>query len=122
MSKFQDNLKMKMREYVKLVYKHTKSFPKSELYGVTSQLQRAALSVILNFIEGYARFKPKVKQQFYETSYGSLKESKYLIYFCFTENYLSKEVYSSLNIQADEIGRMLWSEIIFIKNKSAAVL
>jgi len=54
---FHDILKKKMDEFVHLVYCITKDFPKSELFGATSQLRRAALSVILNYIEGYARKK-----------------------------------------------------------------
>lgn len=111
MSEFQEKLKMKMHEYVKGVYRVTKQFPKDELYGVTSQLRRAALSVVLNYIEGYARFKPGYKQQFFENSYGSLKESKYLIYFSYTEEYLKKEDYDMLFALSEEIGKMLWSEI-----------
>lgn len=109
---FYDDLKIKMHLYVKLVYKVTKSFPRDELYGVTSQLRRAALSVILNFTEGYARRrgeKCKVFKNFVEISYGSLKESKYLIYFSYTENYISEQNYKELIAKAEEIGRMLWS-------------
>ncbi|MBI4653213.1 four helix bundle protein [Candidatus Kuenenbacteria bacterium] len=40
-----------------MVYKITKKFPKDELYGVTSQIRRSSLSIILNYIEGYARRK-----------------------------------------------------------------
>lgn len=97
-----------MHEYNKLVYRVTKNFPKEELYGVTSQLRRASLSVILNFIEGYARFKSLVKLNFYEISYGSLKESKYLVYFSHTENYMSGENYQACMNLAEEVGRMLW--------------
>ena len=79
MTWFHDELKAKMDNYVHLVYKLTKNFPKEELYGVISQLRRAALSVILNYIEGYARKKDKVYKNFLEISYGSLKESKYLL-------------------------------------------
>ncbi len=43
-----------MDEYVHFIYKITKTFPKEELYGATSQLRRSSLSVILNYIEGYA--------------------------------------------------------------------
>ncbi|PJB19449.1 four helix bundle protein, partial [Candidatus Falkowbacteria bacterium CG_4_9_14_3_um_filter_36_9] len=60
--------------------KITRSFPKDELYGITSQLRRAALSVILNYIEGYARKRDKVYKNFLEISYGSLKEAKYLLH------------------------------------------
>ena len=57
--RFHDILKRKMDEYVHLVYKITRSFPREELYGSTSQLRRAALSVVLNYIEGYARLWEK---------------------------------------------------------------
>ncbi len=100
-----------MHRYVKYVYRVTKSFPRDELYGVTSQLRRAALSVILNYIEGYARRKGencRVYKNFLETSYGSLKESKYLVYFLYTENYLTQEYYDKLIKLADDIGGMLW--------------
>jgi len=77
MPEFQNKLKKKMDEFVHLVYKLTKKFPKDELYGVISRLRRAALSIILNYIEGFARRKRLTQLNFLETSYGSLKESKY---------------------------------------------
>ena len=86
--RFHENLKIKMDEFVHLVYRISKNFPKDELYGVTSQLRRSALSVILNYIEGYARIKSKVYRNFLEISYGSLKEAKYLLHFSLKENYL----------------------------------
>lgn len=89
----------------------TKKIPRDELYGVISQLRRAALSIMLNYIEGYARFKTGTKLQFYETGYGSLKESKYLVYFSFTENYLPQDDHNKLIEMADEIGKMLWREM-----------
>jgi four helix bundle protein len=109
---FHDKLKLKMHLYVKEVYKITGGFPHEELYGITSQLRRAAMSVILNYIEGYARRRGdncKVYQNFLETSYGSLKESKYLLYFSFSENYISEEKYKIVNDLSEEIGKMLWS-------------
>ncbi|MFA4937288.1 MAG: four helix bundle protein [Patescibacteria group bacterium] len=110
-SEFHNQLKTKMDKYVHAVYTFTKSFPKDELYGVTSQLRRATLSVILNYIEGYARKKRAVCQNYWEISYGSLKESKYLVYFSYKENYLTKVDYSELIKLADEIGAMLWSAL-----------
>ena len=111
MSPFQNKLKRLMDEYVHYTYKIVKNFPKDELFSSTSQLKRAALSVILNFIEGYSRRRPKVQLNFYETSYGSLGESRYLYHFALVENWIRKEQYDySINI-ADEIGKMLWSEI-----------
>jgi len=105
---FHDKLKKKMDEYVHLVYKLTKKFPKEELYGVTSQSRRAALSVILNYIEGYARMRDKVHKNFLQTSYGSLKESKYLLYFSFTEKFITIQEYKKVLELAEEIGAMLY--------------
>ncbi len=102
-----------MDEYVHLVYKFTRSFPRDELYGVISQIRRASLSVILNYVEGYARRKRKVYLNFLETSYGSLKESKYLLYFSLKENYLEEEDYKKALSLSEEIGAMLWKSIQF---------
>lgn len=100
-----------MDEYAHFVYAITKVFPKDELYGVTSQFRRASLSVALNFIEGYARVRLAVKQNFWEISYGSLQESKYLVEFSYKEHYVDEANYRKANTMADEIGAMLWSAI-----------
>ncbi|SRR3989344_1426904 len=105
---YHDQLRENMDRYVHLVYKLTKKFPKEELYGVISQLRRAALSVILNYIEGYARMKNKVHRNFIEISYGSLQESKYLLHFSLVENYISKNEYEETITLAEEIGAMLY--------------
>jgi len=108
---FHEKLKQNIDEYIHLVYKLTKKFPKEELYGVVSQLRRAVLSIMLNYIEGFARRKIKVNLNFLETAYGSLKESKYLLYFSFKEKYLSKQEYLKAMKLAEEIGAMLWKTI-----------
>lgn len=97
-----------MDEFLNKVYDYTKNFPKEEMFGLTSQLRRAALSVILNYIEGYARNKKLVYKNFLEISYGSLKESKYLLYFCLIEKYLSQKDYKKAIDLAEEIGAMIW--------------
>jgi four helix bundle protein len=113
-NRFHDILKIKMDEYVHLVYKISGSFPKEEIFGVTSQIRRATLSVILNYIEGYARKKSencKVYRNFLETSYASLKESKYLLHFSLVEKYLTREDYNKAWRLSEEIGAMLWTTI-----------
>ncbi|MCF7846364.1 MAG: four helix bundle protein [Candidatus Peribacteraceae bacterium] len=77
--RFHEKLKQKMDEYVHFIYAVTRKFPREETYGVTSQIRRSSLSVILNYIEGYARMRDKVHKNFLEISYGSLKESKIFI-------------------------------------------
>ena len=97
-----------MNEFVKEVYNETKAFPKEEIYGLTSQLRRAALSVILNYIEGYARQRKAVLKNFLEISYGSLKEADYLISFSLEQKYLNDNSYKKLSDLSDKIGAMLW--------------
>ena len=104
---FHERLYKNMDIYVHLVYRITKTFPKEELYGSTSQLRRSALSVILNYIEGYARNRNKVHKNFIETSYGSLKESRYLIEFSHKEGCVNKEDFQKAIKLADDIGAML---------------
>lgn len=108
---YKKKLEKKIDEFVHMVYKLTKNFPKEEIYGSTSQIRRAALSVNLNYIEGYARRKPAVQLNFLEISYGSLKEAKYLLDFASKEQYLREEDPRAAVKLADEIGAMLWTEI-----------
>ncbi len=112
---YHEKLKREMDEYVHFAYALTRKFPKNELYGVTSQLRRAALSVVLNYIEGYARGREKVHKNFLEISYGSLKESKYLLHFSLAEKYLSREDYNKAIKLAEDIGAMLWGIIRKLK-------
>jgi four helix bundle protein len=112
---FSNQLKIKMDSYAHFVYEVTNKFPKGELFGVTSQIRRAALSVILNYIEGFARQKKAVKRNFWEISYGSLKESKYLLHFSLIEKYLDAKDYKKALNLSEEIGAMLWKSLQSIK-------
>ena len=90
------------------IYKITKKFPKDEIYGITSQLRRATLSIILNYVEGYGRRKTNVLKNFLEISYGSLKETKYLLEFSYKLNYYDKKDYDLSYLLTEKIGKMLW--------------
>lgn len=100
-----------MHSYVKCAYDVTRKFPKEEIYSSVSQLRRSAMSVILNYVEGYGRRRDKVKLNFYEMSYGSLNESKYIFYFALDENWIEHKDYKIALGIGEEIGAMLWSEI-----------
>lgn len=107
---YHEELKGLIHEYIKFVYRITKDFPVEERYGVSSQFRRAAMSVMLNYVEGYARRKGsgcKVYKNFLETSFGSLKESKYLLYFSFDIGYINEKVYKEGLQKAERIGKML---------------
>jgi len=105
---FHFQLRSKLDEYVHKVYDVTLHFPSNEQFGVTSQLRRATLSIMLNYIEGFARKRKLVLKQFLEISYGSLKESGYLLLFSHKRGYMNEKNYLELSKLADELGRMIW--------------
>ena len=100
------------------VYKVAKKFPKEETYGLTSQLRRSAVSIVLNLIEGYARNRTAEHIRFMEISYGSLKEAKYLIHFSFIEQLLIEKEYNQLINQSEEIGKLIWTKMKNLKRKA----
>lgn len=121
MTEFQKKLKKLMDEYVNFVYDVTINFPKQEIYSSVSQWRRSTLSIVLNYIEGYARNKILVQLNFFEIAYGSLRESKYLLYFASKRNFITEQEYQKGFNLIEEIGKMLWSEINSVKfrnNKS----
>ena len=109
---------IKSNNLAHLVYRLTKDFPKEEVFGITSQLRRAALSVPLNIVEGYARQSDKSFKQFLLISYGSLKETKYLIHFAFEEGLMNKNSYNETIQCAEEVGRILWTSINKVKERA----
>ena len=100
-----------MDEYVHFVYNETRNFPQEEKYSSVSQWRRSTLSIILNYIEGYARKKLLVQLNFFETAYGSFRESKYLLYFAYKRKFIAEQKYQQGSKLVEEIGKMLWSEI-----------
>ena len=89
------------------VYLATKSFPKEEIFGLTSQMRRSAVSVPANIVEGYARLSRKEKSHFYYIAHGSLTELEYYIDFSYKLNYMSENQYKGLVNTRDEVGRLL---------------
>lgn len=101
----------KASQLAHLVYKKVRAFPKEEIFGLTSQLRRAILSVPLNIVEGYARKGSNEYKRFLTIAYASLQESKYILEFARDEQYLKKEDFDECFALAEEVGGMLWSSI-----------
>ncbi len=67
----------KAHQLVLCVYKATKNFPKDELYGLVSQIRRAAVSVPANIAEGYRKRTKAEKQRYLTIAHASLEETRY---------------------------------------------
>ena len=97
---------------VKEVYTVTKLLPKDELYGLTSQLRRAAVSISSNLAEGAARKSAKEKKRFYEVSRSSLVEVDTQIEICLLLEYIQYETITALAKHCESVFRMLSKMII----------
>lgn len=73
------------------VYSLAKSFPKEEIFGITSQIKRSAASVSANIAEGFGRNTQKDKLQFYHIAYGSLLETKNFLYLANKLKYIDTD-------------------------------
>jgi four helix bundle protein len=110
-------LKIKIHNFVRDCYGVVQDFPDYEKYGMSSQLRRASISVMLNYTEGYARRKERVKLYFYEIAYGSVQECKYLLFFALEQKWLDKKRYRILIDLSEELSKMFWSMIYNIDKK-----
>ncbi|MBI5968898.1 MAG: four helix bundle protein [Deltaproteobacteria bacterium] len=89
------------------VYKITERFPKSELFGLVSQMRRAAASIATNLMEGSHRLNRAEYRQFVGIAKGSAGELKYHFLLAKDLGYLSEKEYLTLRGEVDEISRML---------------
>ncbi len=94
----------KAHGFVLAVYRMTAAFPKHELYGLTSQLRRAAVSVPANIAEGFRKRGKGDKARFLNTAEGSLEECRYYLILAQDLGYARTE---DLREAADEVGRLL---------------
>ena len=98
-------------ELVQNIYELTKSFPQSEVYGLTSQIRRSSVSVPANIAEGWGRRKTKAFVQFLSISSGSLYELETLLIIAEKQNYINKKTLENLLNEIEIIGKMLNSLI-----------
>jgi len=113
----QNQILGKADELAHFVYYITKSFPKSELYGLTSQLRRAAVSVPTNMIEGYFRLSTKSHIHFLEIAYASLMETHYLLDFSFKEKLITQVNFQLAIGLCEQVEKMLYSKIRTMKQE-----
>ncbi|MBN2592411.1 MAG: four helix bundle protein [Sedimentisphaerales bacterium] len=94
----------KAHKFVLAVYRLTSGFPKEEIYGLTSQLRRAAISIAANIVEGFKKTGPADKIRYLNISQGSLEECRYYLILANDLGYGSTNI---LEEQIDEVARLL---------------
>ena len=114
------DLKIYERSYkaAKAIYLNIASkFPKEERYGMTSQIQRAAISILLNIAEGYGKGgSAKELLRYMYMARGSCHEVRVLLDFAKDMGYITEEAHKRATKEYEEIGKMLTS---FIQSKEA---
>jgi len=102
----------KSKDLAVLIYKLTENYPREEIYGMTSQMRRAVISISSNIAESYHRFHKKEKNQFLAIAFGSGAELE-------SQLEISKELFSNLNYRESEVLLMEVMRILnsFLKNR-----
>jgi four helix bundle protein len=103
--------------FVTEIYEKTKSFPKDELFGLTSQIRRSAISIPSNISEGAARESNKEFLRFLFISQGSISELDTQLLISKNLNYLSSDDYTMLDEKLTSIRKMLAGLIKFRRDQ-----
>ncbi|KYC34642.1 four helix bundle protein [Scytonema hofmannii PCC 7110] len=106
----------KAHQFVLLVYQFTGEFPKAEIYGLTSQFRRAAVSIPANIAEGFKKKGAADKVRFLNIAQGSLEECRY---YLILSNDLKYGDTSGLMPQLEEVSRLLTSYANSILNSDS---
>ena len=84
-----------MQSTGKTIYSITKSFPKEELFGLTNQMRRSAVSIASNIAEGCGRNHTKDSLQFFYIARGSLYELETQLYIAFDQTYIAEQIFTN---------------------------
>ncbi|MBE9002805.1 four helix bundle protein [Nostoc sp. LEGE 12447] len=98
----------KAHQFVLNVYKLTGQFPKSEIFGLSSQFRRASVSIAANIAEGFKKKGRADKARFMNTAQGSLEESRYYLILARDLNY--GDMANAIN-QLEEVSKLLTSYV-----------
>ena len=105
------------RQLVASAYVASRDFPREELFGLTNQLRRAAISIPSNIAEGCGRQTPRDTINFLFVARGSLYELETQLYVAVDLQYLSRELFDSLLVQITSCKKLLHGFISYYRQK-----
>lgn len=120
MAKTYENLQIwnKAVDLASDIYQITKTFPKDEMFGIISQLRRAAISISANIAEGSGRPSIKDFSRFVDISIGSLNEVESLIFVSRKLNYIGEEDFTNIVGKIKELGNLIGGFKKYLNNKN----
>ena len=92
------------RDFTKVIYKITNTFPKDEIYGLTSQTRRASVSIVLNIAEGSERKSDVEFIRFLRIAYSSLQEVIAASYKAYDQEYINEQTLDFLHKKSNIVG------------------
>ena len=103
-------------EVVILVYELTRAFPKEEIYGLTAQVRRAAVSVASNIVEGCSRESQAEYFRFLEIAFGSLRELDYQVQLAIRLGHVDKNQANECLSKIEEALKVLGALVLSMRN------
>ncbi len=100
-----------------VLYKITRQFPKEELYGMTSQIRKAAVSVPSNIAEGFGRYHNKEYKQFLHIALGSCAEITTQMILAMRLEYTPSAAAEKILNELEEISKMLMALILKVRSR-----
>jgi four helix bundle protein len=110
----------KAHELTLATYKLTEKFPRSEQYGIVSQLRRSAASVSANIAEGFGRRTTKELLRCLQISRGELEETRYFLILSRDLGHVSPAEFESMNARCDSVGQLINALGRSLKNRLGA--
>jgi len=104
-------------ELARQIYCETKKFPQEEMFGITSQIRRAIISVSSNIAEGFGRSSAKERRHFVELALGSLNEVESLLLLSWKLGFIDEEKHRELKTGIEKEGRLLGGLLRYISLK-----
>ena len=105
------------RKFINDIYKLTKNFPQEELYGLTSQIRRAAISIMSNIAEGFDRRTTKEFIHFLIIARASASEIQNDLYISLDLNYINDEDFKTIYNHAQKIAKLINGLITYLRSQ-----